>query len=104
MVVLLVSMLFKGIYLIIFSSKQILHINFCKMLLDFLGTTMVLVLIAYVGFRMTACLYIDNYISWVVHGVGIVAVMFMVAILVVNATYPGYVKSAVSSFLTHRRM
>jgi O-antigen/teichoic acid export membrane protein len=100
---LLASMLFKGVYLIMFSSKKILHITPWKMMRDFCGTTMVLVLVAYVGIHMTACLPIDNYISWVVHGVGIVAVMCMVAILVVNALYPGNVKRAVSSFLAHRR-
>lgn len=100
---LLVSMLFKGVYLIIFSGKQILNCKPWKMLRDFWGTTMVLALVAYVGIRISGCLAIENYISWAVHGVGIVAVMCMVAILVVNALYPGNVKRAVSGFLAHRR-
>ena len=95
---LLASMLFKGVYLIIFSGKQILNCKLWKILCDFLGTIMVLVLLAYVGIWISGCLAIENYISWAVHGVGFVILMGVVAMSVVTLLYPGAIKSAISRF------
>ena len=100
---LLAAMLFKGIYLITFSAKCILHIRPWRLLRDFFGTTIVLVLMACGGIWVSNYLPIGNYISWALHGVVIVVIMGAAAILVGNVQYPGSIKTAVSGFLARGR-
>lgn len=95
---LLAAMLFKGLYLIAFSAEQILRIPLWQPMRDFFGTTAVLALMAWGGIWISSYLAIENYISWALHGVGIVAIMGAVAILVGNLQYPGSIKSVVSGF------
>lgn len=100
---LLAAMLFKGVYLIIFSAKCILHIHPWKLLRDFFGTSTVLIIVACVGIWGSNYLAIESYISWALHGVGIVALMGAAAILVENVQYPGLIRSAASSIFAHSR-
>lgn len=99
---LLASMLFKGIYLIIFSAKYILRMNPWRLLRDFFGTVMVLSLIAYGGIRVSNYLPIDHYFSWALHGIGAVAVMGVLAMAVVCMLYPRMLKNTASDLLTRR--
>ncbi len=103
---LLAAMLFKGVYLIVFSAKSILQMHPWKLLRDFFGTTMVLGFMAWGGIWISGYLSIENYISWALHGVAVVALMGTVAIIVGNVQYPGSMKTAVSGFLArgkHRK-
>ena len=99
---LLVAMLFKGVYLIIFSAKHILRTHLWRLLRDFFGTTTMLVVMAFGGIWISEYLAIENYISWALHGVGFVGIMGAVAILVGNVQHPGAIKSVVSGFFAHR--
>lgn len=100
---LLAAMLFKGIYLIAFSAKHILRIPCWRLLRDFIGTTVMLILMAGGGIWISSYLLIENYISWVLHGIGFVVVMGAAAVFVGNVQYPGVIKSAVSGFLARRK-
>ena len=100
---LLAAMLFKGVYLIVFSAKHILHLPAWKLLRDFIGTTMVLVFMAWVGVWMSKYLSIENYFAWALHGVVIVAVMGAVAVLVGYLQYPSTIKGIASGLLGRRR-
>ena len=99
---LLVAMLFKGVYLIVFSAKHILRTHLWSLLRDFFGTTMMLVFMAFGGIWISEYLAIENYISWALHGVGFVGIMGAVAIMVGNVQHPGEIKNAVSGFFAHR--
>lgn len=99
---LLAAMLFKGVYLIAFSARQVLYISVWRPLRDFFMTTLALILMACGGIWISGSLAIDNYISWALHGFGIVAVMGVAALLVGNVQYPGLVKRAVAGFLNPR--
>ena len=95
---LLAAMLFKGVYQIVFSARNVLHIPIWRPLRDFLVTTMVLSAMAWVGIRISGYLVIENYLVWALHGVGFVAVMGAVAILIGNIQYPGTIKNTLSGF------
>lgn len=100
---LLTAMLFKSVYLIVFSAKRILRVSAWKLLRGFIGTTMALLFMAYGGILISKYLLIENYISWAFHGVAIVVVMGAVAALVGNIQYPGLIKSVVSSAWNHKK-
>ena len=100
---LLAAMLFKGVYLIVFSAKHILCIPFWKPMCDFFGTTMTLLAMACGGIWISEYLAIENYISWALHGVGMVMIMGALAVVVGNIQHPGSLKSAAGVFLTHWR-
>lgn len=99
----LVAMLFKGVYLIVFSAKSVLHVKPGRLLRDFFGTTIVLVLIAWGGIWISNYLPIENYISWALHGVGTVVVTGVMAIFVGGVQYPGTIKSIASRLFAHRK-
>ncbi len=96
---LLAAMLFKGVYQIVFSARHVLHIPLWRPLRDFLVTTLVLILMAWAGIRISDYLAIENYISWALHGVAFVVVMGAAALLVGNLQYPGSIKNLASGFL-----
>ena len=99
---LLAAMLFKGIYLIIFSARYILQIHSWKLLCDFFGTVMVLSMMACGGIYISHYLPIDNYFSWALHGVGFVILMGAAAILIGKVLYPEMAKSTIFSILVRR--
>ena len=99
---LLASILFKGIYLIVFSAKHILCMSPWRLLRDFFGTVLVLGLMAYGGIWVSNYLPIDHYFSWALHGIGAVAVAGVVAALAGCVLYPGMLKSTVSGLLARR--
>lgn len=100
---LLAAMLFKSLYLIAFSAKHILRVHSWRLLRDFFVTTLILTFMACAGIWISNYLSVDNYISWALHGVGVVAAMGAVALIIGNVLYPGTIKSVVSGLLTHRK-
>lgn len=100
---LLTAMLFKAVYLSVFSAKHILCISSWRLLRNLFATTVILSVMAWGGIRISEYLVIENYISWVLHGVGIVALMGAAAVLIGNAQYPGMLKSTASGFLSQGR-
>ena len=100
---LLAAMLFKGIYLIAFSAKHILRVSPWKLLRDFLGTTLALLAMAWGGIWISGYLAIESYLSWALHGVGIVVILGAAAIGIGHFQCPGLLKSAVSGFLSRGR-
>lgn len=100
---LLAAMVFKGIYLIAFSAKQILRVNPWSLLRDFFGTTFAMVLMACGGIWISDYLLIGNYFAWALHGAGIVVVMGMAAVLVGEWQAPGTVKGVIAGFTARRK-
>ena len=88
----LASMLFKSVYLIVFSSRHILNIRPWKMLWDFALITVILVLICCCGTHLASHFAIYNYGTWILYGFVTVAVMGVVAILIGFLLYPAAIK------------
>ena len=99
---LLTAMVFKSVYLIVFSVKSILQLRPWKLLRNFGVTTIVLVGMAWGGIWLSQYLSIENYFSWALHGVVIVVVMGVVALLVGNIQYPGAMKGFTCTLLGRR--
>ena len=100
---LLAAMVFKGIYLVVFSAKSILCVNPWSLLRDFFAVTTVLSLMAIGGIWISQYLSIDQYFTWALYGVGAVLIMGAAAICVGNVQYPGAVKGMVDSLLKRKR-
>ena len=88
----LASMLFKSVYLIIFSGRQVINIRPWKMLRDFVFITVALALISCVGICLADHFAIYNYVTWILYGFATVAVMGVVAIVIGSLLYPAAVK------------
>lgn len=99
---LLVSMLFKGIYLISFCAKSILYMNPWRLLGNFFGAILILSLMACGGIWVANYLVIENYIVWALYGLVAVIAMGVVAIIVGCVQYPGMLKSTVVGFFMQR--
>lgn len=99
----LAAMLFKSVYLIVFSGKEILRMRPWKMLRNFGLSVAVLTAIAVGGMWAAPYFAIENYISWALHGVGAVVITGAAALLVGSLLYPKTMKSLTSGFRGHRK-
>lgn len=99
----LAAMLFKSVYLIIFSGKEILRIRPWNMLRNFGVSVGVLTAVTLGGMWASTYLAITSYISWVLHGFGAVVIMGAAAILVGCLLYPRTMKNLTSGFRRHRK-
>lgn len=95
----LASMLFKSVYLIVFSGRQVLQTKLWKMLRDFALTLAVLTAVALVGMKIAPSLAIENYTVWAMYGFGVVAVMGAAALAVGFLLYPAATKRLASGLL-----
>ena len=98
----LVSMLFKGVYLTVFCARNILCKNPRRLLRDFFGSVMVLAIMACGGIWLANYLLIENYLVWALHGVVAVVAMGFVAVLIGCVQYPGVLKFILSGLFKHR--
>lgn len=99
----LASMLFKSVYLIVFSGREILGIRPWKLLRDFGLIVVSLTVIALGGMWAVSYLAIESYTSWALHGFGTVVITGAAAMLVAGLLYPKTMKSMVSGFFGNRR-
>lgn len=95
----LAAMLFKSVYLIIFSGKQVLYTKPWKLLRDFVLSLTVLAAVALLGMSIAPYLVIRNYAVWILYGFGVVVIMGAVAIAVGCLLYPATMKRLISGFL-----
>ena len=94
----LAAMLFKSVYLIVFSGKQILRTSPWKMLRNFAVSVAVLVAAALIGMWVADRLAVENYFSWVLHGFAVVIFTGGAAVIVNWLLYPKTMEGLVSRF------
>ena len=95
----LASMLFKSVYLMVFSAKNILHNGWGRMLRDYALTICILVVLAVAGMWAIQYVHIHSYFLWILCGFGAVGVTGLVALLFVVALYPGEIKKMIGKYL-----
>ena len=94
----LVAMVFKGVYLIWFSGRQVLHVKPWMLLREFILSLAVLAGLALLGMKIAPWLAIGNYAVWILYGFGVVFVMGAVAVLVGFILHPAAMKRIFTGF------
>lgn len=77
----LASMIFKGIYLMIFSGANILRVKWGRMLVETAASVAVLIAIALLGMRIMAWQTVTNYFTWILWGFASVIATGCIALL-----------------------
>ena len=95
----LVSSIFKSIYYIIYSGKNILKIGVFSMLFEFVITILVLTAVSVVGMIVIDKMLIDSYIQWILCGIVTVIIMGAIGIILGALMYPDQFKSTARKLL-----
>ena len=95
----LVSSIFKSIYYIIYSGKNILKIGVFRMLFEFVITILVLTAVSVVGMIVIDKMLIDSYIQWILCGIVTVIIMGAIGIILGALMYPDQFKSTARKLL-----
>ena len=95
----LVSSIFKSIYYIIYSGKNILKIGVFRMLFEFVITILVLTAVSVVGMIVIDKMLIDSYIQWILCGIVTVIIMGTIGIILGALMYPDQFKSTARKLL-----
>ena len=95
----LVSSIFKSIYYIIYSGKNILKIGVFRMLFEFVLTILVLTAVSVVGMIVIDKMLIDSYIQWILCGIVTVIIMGAIGIILGALMYPDQFKSTARKLL-----
>lgn len=99
----LASMIFKSIYLMVFSGKNILRSGWGRMLRDYALTLCLLVVLAVAGMWAIAYVHIYNYFRWILCGFGTVAVTGLLALILVVTLYPREIKKVLGRYLKKKQ-
>lgn len=89
----LAAMIFKSVYLMVFSAKNILHHGWRKMLRDYFLTVCVLTALAVAGMWGIQFVHIDSYLRWILCGFCAVGVTGFVALFFVAVLHPGEIRN-----------
>lgn len=93
----LASAIYKSIYYIVFSTKNVLCVKAERPLIKFFITVVVLLAVSVGGMMIASYLPLYNYWRWIIAGVGTVAVIGVISIIMSASLYPKVFKSFVSS-------
>ena len=94
----LVSSIFKSIYYIVFSGKNILKTGVLRMLIEFISTVSILTVISIVGMYLIDNLLIDSYIQWIVCCLCTIVIIGIVGLSLGFVLYPDQFKAIKRSF------
>lgn len=95
----LVSAIFKSIYYITYSAKNVLKCGTGKRIGEFVLTTVVLLLVSVGGMKILSGITIANYFHWILAGFCTVAVTGTVSLLYGAIMYPEMMKGFIASVL-----
>ena len=91
----LVSSIFKSVYYIVYSGKNILKSSVLRMLFEFVITLGVLIAVSVVGMIVIDEMLIDSYMQWILCGIVTVILTGTVGIILGAFLYPEQFKSTV---------
>ena len=94
----LTAMIFKSVYLMVFSAKEILRAGWGRMVLEYSLSVAVLVVVSMVGMRTIQSITIDHYWRWILCGLFTVCATGLLALLLVKLIYPGETKSLLGKY------
>ena len=95
----LVSAIFKSIYYITYSAKNVLKCGTGKRIGEFVLTTVVLLLVSVGGMKILSGITIANYFQWILAGFCTVAVTGTVSLLYGAIMYPEMMQGFITSVL-----
>lgn len=87
----LLSVLFKSVYYIVFSGKNVLRVRVGRLLAEFCAVISVLVTVSVGGMAIVSNIPLDNYFLWMVAGFVTVAVTGAISLAVARILYPGII-------------
>ncbi len=88
----LVSALFKSVYYIVFSAKNILKVKPGRLLAEYFGVVIALTVISVCGMIIASYMPLYNYWRWTIGGFCTVAITGSLALLISAAVYPDVAK------------
>ncbi len=92
----LCSVIFKSVYYMAFSAKNVLHFKAEKVLLKFCATVAVLLIVSLGGMRLVSHVLLYNYWRWIAAGFVTVALAGLVSLLFSVGLYRRTVKSLIA--------
>ena len=95
----LIATVFKALFYMIYSAKNILQIKLGEVLKNFLLTNGLIFLFAAAGYFLMAENLISNYVQWALCGCGVVGVVCVVTAVVYYLAYPAAFKEILISLL-----
>ena len=84
----LLSALFKSVYYISFSAKNVLRVKVKRLLTQFLATISILVVLSVAGMMIVIKLPLDNYLRWIACGFCTVAITTIISLVAATMLYP----------------
>ena len=84
----LLSALFKNVYYISFSAKNVLRVKVKRLLTQFLATISILVVLSVAGMMIVIKLPLDNYLRWIACGFCTVAITTIISLVAATMLYP----------------
>ena len=95
----LVSSIFKSVYYIVYSGKNILKISVIRMLSEYFITVGVLTVISLVGMNVIDNILIDNYFQWAAVGIVMIVITGVIGLTLGAILYPEQFKSTARMFV-----
>ena len=100
----LISVIFKSVYYIVYSGKNILNVKVGFLIKNFFITVVSLFFICFIGMIVFSHIEILNYFMWIISGFCTIIIVSIFSILVCKMLYPGVVKEYINSAIRKIRI